>query len=51
MIIGRNSSSGQKSAEITKTDLVAAKFEIEKAKTRIVGTLLSHIYSTCPGRK
>jgi len=51
MIIDRNGSGGQQSAEITKTDLVAAKFEIEKAKMRIVGMSLSHIYSTCPGRK
>jgi len=29
--------------KITKTDLVAAKFEIEKAKMRKVGTLLYHI--------
>jgi hypothetical protein len=34
----RNGSNGQQSSEITNTDLVAAKFEIEEAKTRIVGT-------------
>jgi hypothetical protein len=37
-IIGRNGSSGQWSAEITNSDLVEEKFEIEKVKTRIVGT-------------
>ena len=33
--IDRDGSSGQQSAKITNTDLVAAKFEIEKAKTRV----------------
>jgi len=37
-IIARNGSSRQYSAEITNNDLVAAKFEIEKSKTKIVGT-------------
>ena len=38
-----------KSAEITNTDLVAAKFEIEKANTKIVGTPLSHIIEDLSG--
>jgi len=39
----RNGSSGQLCAEITNTDLVAAKFEIQKAKTKISSNItISH---------
>jgi hypothetical protein len=46
-IIARNGSSGQYSAEITNTDLVAVKFEIEKAKTRVSRNIaISHYIVT-----